>query len=147
MLHASDKFEAEIVARLEREGCPEPAIAYALAWVREKRLVDDARLSHESVAKLLSSGAGPDVARQKLLSRGAPESVLEDALAEGDDDRQIEGIRTLLGKKLRPLSTRAQMARALASRGFEERLIEPELDRVFGELSEPRMVGDTEDTI
>lgn len=144
MLHASDRFEAELVARLEREGCLEPAIAYALTWVKEKKLLDDERLTCESVAKMLASGVGPEVARQKLLSRGAPESVLEEALAEGGDERQIEGIRSLIGKKLRPHSTRAQMARALASRGFEERLVELELDRVFGEPPEPRFDGERE---
>lgn len=147
MLRASDKFEAEIVARLEQNGCPEPAIAFAIAWAKEKRVLDDDRMTRESVAKLLASGTGPELARQKLLARGAPATILEEALDHSDDERQLEGIRTLIGRKLKPLSTRAQIARALAMRGFEERLAEPELDRIFGELPEPRGFGHVEDTV
>lgn len=137
MLHASDKFEAEIVARLKREGCSEDAVAFAVGWVRNKKISDDIRLTHELVAKLLTSGTGAELVRQKLLARGAPEAELDAALAAADDERQLEGIRTLLGRKRRPNSTRTQMARMLAARGFDQHLVEPELDKVFGESEEP----------
>lgn len=122
MLAASAKTAAEVRERLLAKDLDAKVVERAVAYLVERRLVDDAE-----VAKRVSADrtASREMARQVMEARGVDGAVAEEMLAKrGSDARGAKkAVRVLAAKLPASLSVSAKRGRllsALARRGFEE---------------------------
>lgn len=97
LLEFSDKTEAELRARLKREGYPEPAIESALSMALRFRYVDDesygahyaeSRSQHKSKRQILNG----------MLQKGIDKELAEEILERQDIDEKGQ-VQALLEKK------------------------------------------------
>lgn len=97
LLEFSDKTEAELRARLKREGYPEPAIESALSMALRFRYVDDesygaryaeSRSRHKSKRQILNG----------MLQKGIDKELAEEILEQQDIDEKGQ-VQALLEKK------------------------------------------------
>jgi SOS response regulatory protein OraA/RecX len=75
--------------------------------------------------------AGIEKLRAELKSRGAPENIIEECLAEISPTDQREAMRQALSAKYKPTDDRARAGRFLIGRGFAEEDIESALNDFF----------------
>ncbi|MBZ0212427.1 MAG: RecX family transcriptional regulator [Nitrospirae bacterium] len=132
LLAHRDRFESDVAGRLEAKGHPSEVVGEAVAWLRERRLLDDRRTLQAHLASPAMQRRDTEAARARLLALGAPEALVEEALGHrgGHDlDALEETVRTKYGKP----TDRARAARFLARAGLETDTIGAMLDRVFGE--------------
>ena len=132
-LRRSDALEAEIRASLERNGFESAIVEKVVAYLRERRLINDTKPIDNLVAtKTGKRAAGIEKLRSELTRRGAPEELIEERLAQVSADSQADGMRTVLAARFKRTDPRAKGARLLLSRGFSEDEIGSALDEFFG---------------
>jgi SOS response regulatory protein OraA/RecX len=124
------RFEAEIRTHLASKGMEADA-GTTIEHLRQRRIVDDGKLIQNLIERNAGKRAvGRDKLRANLIGRGAPEELVDSALAEiGGAESTIDDV---LKSKPRPGDTRPKMGRFLQSRGFGEDEIESALNRFFG---------------
>ncbi len=131
MLRASDKFRAEIEARLIARGFETQTVEAVLRWLSDKGVLNDERTLSNAFERLASDRCwGSERIRAALTERGAPEDRLAGLMASRSIGDERKAARKALQKK--GVRTRASAGRLLASLGFEEELIESALDELFG---------------
>jgi SOS response regulatory protein OraA/RecX len=132
-LRRSDALEAEIRASLERNGFESAIVERVVAYLRERRLINDIKtIDNLVVTKTGKRAAGIEKLRSELVRRGAPEELIEERLAQVSADSQAEGMRSVLAARFKQTDSRAKGARLLLSRGFSEDEIGSALDEFFG---------------
>jgi regulatory protein len=136
-LHAADRFSAEIAAELSRRGFSESIVEEAMAWLRDRRLLDDRRAVENLIERCSRVKRwSAERIRSEGLRRGAPRELLEEMLSQRTDDDEIQAARSLAQSKLKGNAQRSSAARLLASRGFRPEIAEVVLDEMFACESE-----------
>ena len=106
--------------KLLEKGHSEDAVEYALAWLTERRLLDDAAYAESVVRSYARRGYGAARIRQELTRRGVDRGTAEAALL-GYVPEPAQ-LRALLDKRLRgDVSDRKEIDKAVAAlqrRGF-----------------------------
>lgn len=106
--------------KLLDKGHDEQAADYALAWLAERNLLDDAAFAESVVRSYARKGYGAARIRQELTRRGVSREDAETAMQTFSPDRAQ--ILALLDKRLRgDLSDRREIDKAVAAlqrRGF-----------------------------
>lgn len=137
LLRASDKFSAEVRTALLGRGHSEDVVADVLSFLSERRILDDTQTCENAVSRMAERlGRGKDRIRAELMARGAPEEIVEQALARLADDVESETMQRLLHKGLRGSHDRQKAWRMLASRGYDSDSIAIAVDRYFEALGE-----------
>ena len=112
--------EAALRKKLLEKGHAEDAAEYAVAWLLERGLLDDAGLAASMVRSYTRKGYGALRIRQELLRHGIRREQAETALEGFDAD--LDKMTALLNKRLRgDLSDRKEVGKAVAAlqrRGF-----------------------------
>lgn len=125
-----ERSEAEVRRHLASKGfCPE-SIEAAIGRLRQRGFVDDRR-----VAGRLANGSsliGPNKIRAKLAGRGVGDAEIDAAVASIDEAGQRSAIATLLDKRGFGTADRVKAYRFLIARGFEEALVQSELESKWG---------------
>ena len=103
-----------------------------LDWLRQERLLDEARFAEQFVRSRTGRGQGPAKIRAQLLQRGVGDSLIDTALAEAECDWAALAAAARR-KRFGAASPgayreRARQARFLKSRGFEYGQIQAALD-------------------
>ncbi|HIX10357.1 MAG: regulatory protein RecX [Clostridiaceae bacterium] len=106
--------------KLLEKGHSEDAVEYALAWLTERRLLDDAAYAESVVRGYKRRGYGAMRIRQELTRRGVDRETAEAAMQSFSADR--EQLCSLLDKRLHgDVSDRREIDKAVAAlqrRGF-----------------------------
>ena len=132
-LRRSDAFEAELRTLLEAKGFDQATVEKAMTWLRENRMLNDARVVEQALSKRSGSRArGADAIRAELLKRGAPEEEVDRQLALLSPESVQGQMQDLLTKKCKISDSRSKAARMLLSRGFDEDAVASALDTFFG---------------
>jgi regulatory protein len=128
LLASTDKTRAQLVAGLTRRGYAEEEIAAALERAQALGYLDDERVAQRKATEALQDGWAGEALLARLVQSGLEESTarsaIKDAIAETgwkalDSAKELARARKLQG---------ARGARFLASRGYEEDVVE----RVIG---------------
>ena len=98
----------------------EEEVAYAIAWLTERNLLDDQEYADATVRSYKRRGYGPLRIRQELRHRGVEQQTAKEALDGFAANR--EAMRAILDKRLHgDLSDRKEVQKAIAAlqrRGF-----------------------------
>ena len=131
LLVKRDLLTAEVRAKLEAKRFDEREIDDAIAWLQEKRLLDDARAIEARIESLTSgkSAGGLLKVRAPLEAAGAPSKTFDASIGSMTDGGELERMAKLLAEKFKGERDRARGGRFLLSRGFEQDLVETALDR------------------
>ncbi len=121
LLARRDFLCRELTECLERKGFDEAAAAGAVAVLVREGVLNEARCVHNYVAYHVGRGQGPLRIAAELRRRGAPEELIEAAIASGPDWSALA--RTVCCSKFGPeppgsWAQRARRARFLQYRGF-----------------------------
>lgn len=131
-LERREYFSEELRARLLSAGWPEEEVALALATLTEKRLLSDERALEVSLAYRSGKKAVGRIRLQRELEqKGADPSKLSSMRA--DDQEERLRAKELLATKFPGTVVIPKAARFLASRGFEEDIIESVLEGLASE--------------
>jgi regulatory protein len=127
-LQTSDRYESEVRATLRR--FPADVVERVVAYLRQHRLLDDERTTHQAVEVNTGRRAvGDALLADRLVARGADENLVAQALTEAETE--ADRIDAILRAKYQPTDNRMKAGRFLFSRGFSEEAIESALDRYF----------------
>jgi len=137
-LKSGDRFQKEIEDALLGAGISVPTTQDVVSYLLERRFVDDRRTTINAVERRSGRRAiGREKLRAELLRRGAPENLIDEALAANPETEEPESALALLRTKYRgDAAERMRAGRFLASRGFEEDAIESALERFFGSVDD-----------
>ncbi|MBA3727388.1 MAG: RecX family transcriptional regulator [Armatimonadetes bacterium] len=119
-LRGRDRFQEEVRATCIDAGCEDEAIEQALEYLRQKRIIDDVRLTRNEAARLARRKLWPRARISAVLeARGAPPEAIETALDTLPTEAAIAVLwaKKFKGDKLR-LGTRLRAA------GFDEDAVE-----------------------
>jgi regulatory protein len=128
-LAASARTEAQLRARLEKDGLGAPADA-VVEWLRQLRYLDDDAYARSRARALVASGRlGPRVAERRLqragIEAGVARAAVAGALSEEVPGGELALCRALAERRARgtPLAgldarARGRLARFLLGRGF-----------------------------
>ena len=139
------RSRADLARKLTEKDVPDEISTRLLDRFEEVGLVDDAAFAREWVAQRQSGrGLARRALAQELRRKGIDDEVARDALAEVDDDDEVEAARMLVRRKLRSVqgldSDRAvrrlvgMLARKGYSAGVAFRVVREELD---ADLTDP----------
>lgn len=121
-LRSSERFEAEVLARLLDKGVSREAADSVLDHLRSKGLVSDQRAIEAWLHRRSGKrAAGSTLLRAELVARGAPEDIVDRCLAGTVDEAATAS--QLVAERFGPRFDRGKAARFLASRGFDEEAI------------------------
>lgn len=141
-LAKGDRFEKEIECLLVKKGFAPETTLEVVSYLKERRFVDDRRTTINAIERRSGRRAiGREKLRADLLRRGAPEELIEEALADlPKDSAEVDALSLLRLKYGRPetgdTAKRARAGRFLAARGFELEEIEHTLDCYFGPVDD-----------
>jgi len=127
------RLSGEIATKLRAKNFSEGEIEAALGCLARNGILDD----DKTIAQFFESRSGPRSIgtaklRAELLRKGASEEQVEGSLAlQNHGDELKATLEALAGRSWNP-KDRNRAGRFLASRGFDEELIETALDRQFG---------------
>ncbi|MFN3729715.1 MAG: regulatory protein RecX [Fimbriimonadaceae bacterium] len=129
-LRFGDRFEVEVQARLGSRGFTPETIALAIAHLVRRRMVDD----RTTILRLMERHSGKRAIgierfRFTARERGAPSEILDECLEAWSGD--VEVTRAAEALQASGKTGVASAARFLASRGFEESVIEEAVRRCF----------------
>ncbi|MBQ9562696.1 MAG: regulatory protein RecX [Lachnospiraceae bacterium] len=138
LLKVMDRTENEMWDRLHREGFPDDACAYALAYVMSYGYVDDASYADRYVYSHMDRESVRTL-RQKLLQKGIDSELIEQAIEENAPDEE-QLLRRLIEKKThgeipRDPKEKQKLIRFLLSRGFSYASVGKALDESAWEES------------
>lgn len=126
-LRARDLSRGRLAERLEQRAVSPAAAAESLATLERAGLLDDQRVAQTRARALAERGWGDEAIRHRLRSEALQETVVEDAVAALEPER--ERARPLIARR----GTGPRTARYLAGRGFGEEAVEAALGAAFGQ--------------
>ncbi|HZH98591.1 MAG TPA: RecX family transcriptional regulator [Fimbriimonadaceae bacterium] len=122
-LASSDRFSAEIDGLLQTRGYGVETIKAVLELLHKRRVLDDRRTVSNALERYSGKRAkGKETIRAELIARGAPEDIVEEALASDSEESERAKAISLLEKRKLGRAEAAKAARFLLSRGFDEEL-------------------------
>ena len=128
LLAATDKTRAQLVAALERRGHSQAEVETAVDRAQALGYLDDNRVAHRKARAELQAGWAGEALLGRLLASGLEESTaraaVKEAIAESGWNALKAARELVASRKIEG----AKAARFLASRGYEEDLVE----RVIG---------------
>ena len=119
-LRGRDRFESEVRATCVDAGCEDEAIEQALDYLRQKRIIDDVRLTRNEADRLARRKLWPRARISAVLeARGAPVEAIEIAIdtLPSETDIAILWVKKFKGDKTR-------MGTRLRAAGFDEDAVE-----------------------
>lgn len=106
--------------KLLEKGYPEEAVAYAIAWLEERQMLNDTAYAASMAQAYARRGYGVRRIRQELMHRQISREITDEVLQEIEANQ--EQMRKLLDKRLHgDLSDRREVQKAIAAlqrRGF-----------------------------
>lgn len=117
-VRARDRTAAEVQQRLEALGVPAASIAQTLTRARALGYLDDARVLAARVAQLTARHASPLAVETALVSAGFEAQAIAAAV------RQLDAVELAQAALASRRISGVRAARWLASRGFDESVIE-----------------------
>ncbi|MDP1821959.1 MAG: RecX family transcriptional regulator [Archangium sp.] len=134
LLASTDKTAAQLIAALARRGHSQVEIDGALERARALGYLDDRRVAAKKAKDDLRAGWVGEALLARLTATGLDEAVarsaVKDAIAESGWSALDAARRLVTARKL----TGAKAARFLASRGFEEDVVERVIGSGGGEI-------------
>lgn len=130
ILSRRDHSEAEVKQKLQRKGFSSTQIAATLAWLHEKKLLNDRLFAERYVASVLRGKAvGRRWLSQKLREKGVPAATSEAVIGEAlSSEREKELVQQAAKtwQRLHPATKddQVRLQRFLLSRGFSFEVIE-----------------------
>lgn len=124
-LRASDKLESDIRVRLAQKEIEATTIEEVVAFLHQKRFLNDAAY----VEKLAAKGMSRAQIQAHLESKGADESLLDSLTPVQEVESAVKLLRAKIGKSN---PDPAKAVRYLASRGFTEDQIRTAVQTVLG---------------
>lgn len=128
LLASTDKTRAQLAAVLGRRGFTSNEIDEALQRVRALGYLDDARVAQRKARADLVAGWAGDALLSRLLAAGVEEPVASAAVKEMIAEAGWSALAAARSLVQRRKLAGAKAARFLASRGFDEDVVE----RVIG---------------
>jgi SOS response regulatory protein OraA/RecX len=129
-LRSQARFESEIRKFLAE--FPEDVTERVIRFLQERRILDDSKTTQSLIDRYSGRrSVGIERIRAELTQRGAPEEMIEAALASIQADEGEGMLQALQAKFGTTVPARAKAARFLYARGFPEDEIESALDQFF----------------
>ena len=138
LISRRDWYQKELEGRLRERGYLPEAIEEITAELIKRGYLNDRELARSQVERLVEQGYGPHYIRRRLLPRGAPRQVVEEALdglAEPIRQRLVEAAHELhrkLAQKLSGDELSDRLLRRLTSRGYELDQVREVIGRLSG---------------
>ncbi len=127
-------LRSELKTKLYQKQFRRPVIEKVLDYLQDKDYLNDAQYVHQFTAEAIRAGKlGPLRIRQKLMQKGAPHALIDEALLDFSEERQKEACRNLARRKINqhrklPAAERRKKVTAfLLQRGFHHNTIEATL--------------------
>lgn len=135
-LRSEERSRAELKGWLLEKGFSEPEVEAALLHLAARGLQSDSRLA-ESIAAHYSgrNSIGRDLLRNKLTTRKIADEVIEELLAGRDAEAEKRALLQAVERRAGRADPPEKTARFLASRGFDEEVIEGYLEALEGTRS------------
>lgn len=129
-IRRKNRFEAEIASMLAEKGYESAAI---INYLRGRKFIDDQKMVASEVERLTRTrNLGPARVREELLQRGAPERLLDAALAPILEN-QTQSAVDVLYKRFSGRPDKGKAMRFLLSKGYDEETAESAYGTAFGE--------------
>ncbi|MCD7100970.1 regulatory protein RecX [Pseudoclavibacter sp. 13-3] len=139
LLTRRDRTEAELRGALCAHEIAPSAVDAVIAEAQQRGDIDDRQIAQDIAEQILRRrGQGTIVIRRALEERGLDRSVIDDTLAELDDDQQIDQAEALARKRLRSLGAqqpavqRQRLSATLQRKGFDSETVHLAIARVLG---------------
>lgn len=132
LLASRDKTRAQVVQGLERRGYTPEEVRAAVERAQALGYLDDRRVAQRKARAELVGGWAGDALLGRLTQAGLPESLSREAIAEAAQELGWSPLDAARGLLTARHLTGARAARFLASRGFDEDVVE-RLVRLPGE--------------
>ena len=111
IVSASSVSKKDLQQRLVRKGEDPDQARYAVEWMSDLNLLDDARVAEQVVSRCISKGYGLTRAKQALYEKKVPKEFWDDALADYPD--QLEKIEDFLYSRLDASSDAREIKKAI----------------------------------
>mgnify|MGYP000038165091 CR=1 FL=1 len=148
LLSYRPRSEAEIRRRLREKGYDETTVAQALERLRRVGLVDDEAFARYWVENRFQFNPRGVVAlRQELWQKGVERRIVEEVLAEYDEEAAAQRAAREAVRRLRRLDEatfRRRLGDYLRRRGFSFDLIRPLVERLTAEHASRRSLDESE---
>jgi regulatory protein len=125
LLKYRQRSEKEISDRLKKKNFPEELIKETLAFLREKKFIDDFAFARSWIRERLARSIGPRRLKQELKLKGIPPEIIEDNLREAqqfynesETARELAASRFSRMKSLEPGVAKRRLYAYLLRRGF-----------------------------
>ena len=128
LLASTDKTQSQLVAALASRGYPPAEIESALERAQALGYLDDARVAKRRAQEHLRLGWAGEALLARLVGGGLEETLAARALKEAIAESGWSALEAARGLVAQRKLTGAKAGRFLASRGFEEDVVE----RVIG---------------
>jgi len=127
LLALRPRTEYELRSRLHESGYPARVTDRVLADLKEKGLINDALFARDWVSwRLCSKPVGKAYLRAELRHKGVERSIIENTLADYDDESEMEKALALARKRLARKGDGPALRRLagfLARRGFSSHVV------------------------
>ena len=128
LLVKSDRFEAGLRQQLVAKGHSETNIDSVLEELKDKRFIDDSRVTGDAVSHKLREGKHGRIRIQAELEKlGADPAILEEWL-NAAEETEFERAKGLAAQRIEKGDSPGKVARFLASRGFDEETVRSVLE-------------------
>ncbi len=139
-LDRRDRTEVQVRARLERGGTGAATIDAAVAWLTERRYIDDAGYAERFAAdRRRLDGWGSERIRRRLESAGVAPEVIATAVDGRGEPEELEAAVAVLEARMTGASGAAKDRRRavglLVRRGYAVELAEEAVGRHFGPVA------------
>jgi regulatory protein len=127
LLSVTEHTTLQLQRKLQKKGFDAEEVAEVLADLAGRKLLSDERFASQYLVMRSARGYGPLRIAQEMREKGVPDSLVEEALANCNDDWAAV-MQQVVRKKFGPApandyTNRAKRARFLEYRGFPSSLI------------------------
>jgi regulatory protein len=137
LLKYRQRSEKEIKDRLKKKKFPEEAISQTLAFLREKKFIDDDTFARAWIKERLARSIGPRRLSQELKLKGIDKQIIDGNLRQALDSynetrtvRELAESRFSRLKNLDPQTAKRRVYGYLLRRGFSPEAIIETLDQL-----------------
>ena len=142
LLTARDMTAQLLIAGLVRRGYTAAVAEAVRDRLSERGLINDERYAQRYMELHREDGVGRYALRRKLRGKGLSENLVEEALGQIDEAKELEAARALAGKLSRryegqdPRAIRSKVSQALSRRGYSWDTIAQAMDSDADEWQE-----------
>lgn len=130
------RSESELRERLRKKKFPAELIDAAIAFLRDKKYIDDGVFARQWFASRMQQSCGIRRIKQELKAKGVDAQVIEQAHHDAGEYSEAEAARGLVKKRLRvlagtrPDTIKQRLYGYLMRRGFGADIIEEVLEEI-----------------